>query len=221
VPRSHARGIAAGRQLVSTADQNGETGQPDTAISLTPFLTDLLNQRNQHLAVAYKFYLKERSQLLDALREADGHRQKLLVQQAAAQDEVDKLGQPLTDEQATAATYGEQQAKHPVELVKRRRMREWEEKFQTARGELKVISEQLTDMTVAAGKAQGALASKLQETQATGMEIIAHFEQRRASYLSGLTHTHRRNVELLELLKLTDPGLPDWVTWGPVALGGA
>jgi hypothetical protein len=204
-----------------TAGQNPQTSHAATAISLTPFLNELFNRRNEHLATLYELYLKERSQLLAALHEADGHRQKLLVRQAAAQVEVEKLGQPLTDDEATAFTYGEQKAKHPVELVKRRRAREREEKFRAARSELEQVSEQLTDMAVAAGRAQGALASKLQEAQAGSMAVVAHFEQRKAVYLSGLTHTHRRNVELLELLKLTDPGLPDWVTWGPVALGGA
>jgi len=221
VPRHHARGMASSGQLALPAGDKGETGKGAAPISLTPFLNELFNRRNQHLAALYKLYLKERSQLLEALRDADGHRQMLLVRQTSAQGEVEKLGQPLTPEEETAFTYGEQKAKHPVELVKRRRTREREEKFRTARSELEQISEELTRMAVAAGKAQGALANKLQETQAAGMEVVAYYEQRRARYLSGLTHTHRRNVELLELLKLTDPGLPDWVTWGPIALGGA
>jgi hypothetical protein len=221
VPRHHTRGIAPGQHLTLPPGNNVEPGPAAAAISLTPFLNELFNRRNQYLATLYKLYLKERSQLIEALREADGHRQMLLVRQTTAQGEVEKLGQPLTPVEETAFTYGEHKAKHPVELVKRRRTREREEKFRTARGELEQISEELTRMAVAAGKAQGALAGKLQETQAAGMEVVAYYEQRRARYLSGLTHTHRRNVELLELLKLTDPGLPDWVTWGPIALGGA
>jgi hypothetical protein len=221
VPRHHTRGIAPGQQLARPPGNNAEPGRAASAISLTPFLSELFNRRNQHLAALYKLYLKERSQLIEALREADGQRQKLLVRQTAAQNEVEKLSQPLTDAEATAYTYGEKKAKHPEELVRRRRTREREDKFRTARSELEDISERLTDMASAAGKAQGALANKLQETQAAGMEVVAYYEQRKARYLSGLTHTHRRNVELLELLKLTDPGLPDWVTWGPVALGGA
>lgn len=169
----------------------------------------------------YKIYLAERSRLLEGLREADGQRQKLLVQQAAAQDKVERLAQPLTDDEATAFTFGEKKAKHPEELVRRRRTREREAQLQAAQRRLEDANEKLADMTVAAGKAQGALASKLQETQAAGMEVVAFYEQRKASYLNGLTHAHRRNVELLELLGLTDPGLPDWVTWGPIALGGA
>ncbi len=221
VPRHHKRGIAPGQQLALPPGNNVEPGQAAAAISLTPFLNELFNRRNQHLAALYKLYLNERGQLLEALREADTQRQKLLVRQTAAQDEVEKLSQPLTDTEATAYTFGEKKAKHPEELVRRRRTREREEKFRTARSELEDISERLTDMASAAGKAQSALASKLQATQASGMEVVAYYEQRKARYFSGLTHTHRRNVELLELLKLTDPGLPEWVTWGPVALGGA
>jgi hypothetical protein len=208
-------------QPALTAGQDAETGQSAPPISLTPFLHELFNKRTQHLASMYELYLKERSQLLDTLREADSQRQKLLVRHTAAQAEVEKLSQPLTEEEATAYTYGEKTANHPEELVRRRRMREREEKFQTAHRELEDISDRLTDMASAAGRAQGALANKLQETQAAGMGVVAYYEQRKAGYLSGLTHTHRRNVELLELLKLSEPRLPDWVTWGPIALGGA
>jgi hypothetical protein len=220
VPRQHARRAIDAHLAVPGADA-GEKGQAATPVSLTPFLYELFHRRNQDLAELYELYLNERGRLLETLREADGQRQKLLIQQAAAQDQVEKLAQPLTEEEATAFTYGERKAGHPEELVRRRRTRAREEKFHAAQRELSGINDRLTDMTTAAGKAQGALSTRLQATQAAGMKVLAHYEQRRASYLNGLTHAHRRNVELLELLKLTDPGVPDWVTWGPVALGGA
>jgi hypothetical protein len=220
VPRQHTR-RAGTAQLAVPGSDAGASRHAATPISLTPFLYELFNRRNQDLAELYEAYLDERGRLLESLREADGERQKLLMQQTAAQDEVEKLAEPLTEEEATAYTYGERKAGHPEELVRRRRMRAREERFHAARRELAGINERLTDMTTAAGKAQSALSTRLAAAQAAGMRVIAYYEQRRASYLSGLTHAHRRNVELLELLKLTDPGVPDWVTWGPVALGGA
>lgn len=169
----------------------------------------------------YKLYLNERNVLLDALRDADGKRQQLLVEQVAAQERLEKLDQPLTEEEATRITFGEKKAGHPEELIRRRRARAREQERQTAKKLLEDINGKLRDVAVAAGKAQGALATKLSETQAAGTEIVSYYEQRKASYLNGLTHTHRRNVELLERLALTDPGVPEWLSWSPIALGGA
>jgi hypothetical protein len=180
----------------------------------------LFNERNQDLAALYKQYLRQRSGLLDALREADGRRQQLLIDQAAAQEEQQRLDQSLTDEEATRRSYGEIKAGHPPELTRQRRERVRDQERRTSRRQLADINSRLSDMAVAAGRAQGALATELAQAQAAGMELVAFYEQRKASYLSGLAHAHRRNVELLERLALTDPGLPEWLSWSPIPLGG-
>lgn len=219
VPRHPPLGIRTSQLAINGAD-GAEPGQAAASISLTPFLYGVFNQRNQDLAALYRLYLDERNQLLDALREADGRRQQLLVKQAAAQEQLEQLSQPLTEEESTRVTYGELKAGHPEELTRMRRARAHEQGRQNAQRLLNNINDQIEAAAVAAGKAQGAIATKLAETQAVGMEIVSYYEQRKASYLGGLAHTHRRNVELVERLKLMDPGLPEWLSWRPIALGG-
>lgn len=201
--RDYRRGRADARRYLPLVPQ-----QP-LPVSRTPFLNELFNLRNQDLAALYARYLNERNPLSDALREADGKRQELLMEQAIAQARLEKLGQPLTEKEATRFTFGEKKAGHPEELIRRRRAREQEQERQTAQKLLEGINGKLRDVAVAVDKAQGALATKLSEAQAAGMEIVSYYEQRTASYLDGLAHTHRRNVELLERLALTDPKLPE------------
>jgi hypothetical protein len=219
VPRHPPLGTGTA-QLAIPGGNGAAPGRAAALISLTPFLYELSNRRNQDLAALYKLYLNERNGLLDALREADGKRQQLLVKQAAAQERLEQLSQPLTEEEEARVTYGELKAGHPEELTRMRRARAREQARQNAQQLLDAINDKLHEVAVAAGKAQGALATKLAETQAGGMEIVFYYEQRKASYFSGLAHTHRRNVELLERLKLADPGLPEWLSWSPIALGG-
>lgn len=205
VPQRHALGQQAG-QLALPDDGSAGAGRPDSAVSVTPFLYELFNRRKQDLAALYKAYLGERNQLLNALREADGRCQQLLHDQGVAQDQIERLTQPLSQEDASRRTYGEAKVGHPEELVRRRRLKEREKEGGAAQKRLDAISHDLNLVTVAAGNAQGALATKLAEVQASGTEIVAYYEQRKASYISGLTHKHRRNVELLERLNLADPG---------------
>jgi hypothetical protein len=219
VPRHPPLGTRTSQLAVHGANGT-EPGQAAPSISLTPFLYGVFNQRNQDLAALRRLYLDQRNQLLDALREADGKRQQLLVKQAVAQERLEQLSQPLTEEESTRVTYGELKAGHPEELTRTRRARAREQARQNAQRQLDDINGKLHEAAVAAGKAQGAIATKLAETQAVGVEIVSYYEQRKASYLGGLAHTHRRNVELVEQLKLMDPGLPDWLSWSPTALGG-
>jgi hypothetical protein len=219
VPRHPPLGKRTSELAIAGAN-GAEPGQAAASISLTPFLYGVLNQRNQELAELYRLYLHERNQLLDALREADGRRQQLLVEQAVAEERLEQLSRPLTEEESARITYGELKAGHPEELTRMRRARARERDRQDARRLLGDINGKLREAAVAAGKAQGAIATKLAETQAAGGEIVSYYEQRKASYLGGLAHTHRRNVELVELLNLMDPGLPEWLSWRPTALGG-
>ena len=110
-------------QLAIHGASGAEPGQAAASISLTPFLYEVFDQRNQDLAALRRLYLKERNQLLDALREADGKRQQLLVEQAAAQERLEQLSQPLTEEESARVTYGELKAGHPEELTRMRRAR--------------------------------------------------------------------------------------------------
>jgi len=74
---------------------------------------------------------------------------------------------------------------------------------------------------VAAGRAKDALDDQLKATQARGIAINSYFEQRKANYLNGLAHRHHRGPEMLRALALTDPGLPQWLTWNTEGLEGA
>jgi hypothetical protein len=219
VPRKPALGTGASQLAIPGVNGKAQ-GQQAASISLTPFLYELFSRRTQDLAALHKLYLSERRRLLDALREADGSRQHLLMKQAAAQERLVQFAQSLTEEEASRVTYGEKKAGHPEELTRMRRERARKQDRQNEQRLLDEINDDLLKMAVAAGKAQDALESMLEELQSSGTEIVSYYEQRKASYFSGLTHKHRRNVELLEQLQLTDPGLPDWLPWDPNALDG-
>jgi hypothetical protein len=227
--RDYRRGRADGRRhlpLVSrlpafatdTADiavpvpSGEEPDQTPGPASPTPFLTELFHLRNKDLAALYVLYQPERNQLLIALDEADGRRQQLVADQAAAREELEKLAQLLTDHEAARTTRGEIVAGHPAELIERRRTREREEQRRTAQQRLDAINNKLRETAMATAQARAALTVNLSETRAVGMELVSYYDQRKASYLSGLAHTHRHNVEWLERLALLDPGLPTWLT---------
>lgn len=183
------------------------------AVAPTPFLTELFHLRNQVLADVFAKYLEERTRLLDQLRDADGKHSHLVAEQEVAQARLGDVASPLSEEEAIRRHYGEKEAGHPEELVRRRRARERQEDINAAHQQLRDIIRQLHEAQVAAGRARDALDSQLKATQARGIAINSHFEQRKANYLNGLAHQHRRGPEMLRALALTDPGLPDWLSW--------
>lgn len=220
VPRQPAPGGAA--ELVARPGADGQpSARPAPAVEPTPFLTELYHQRNQVLAEVYAAYLEERARLLDDLRDADGRRNHLLAEQAVAQGGLEGVSAPLTEEEATRRHFGEVEADHPEELVRRRRARDRQRDVNAAQHKLRDIIRQLHDAEVAAGRAQDALDGLLKANQARGIAIISYYEQRKASYLNGLAHRHRRGPEMLRALALTDPGLPEWLSWKTEALEGA
>lgn len=191
------------------------------AVAPTPFLTELFHLRNQVLADVFARYLDERTRLLDQLRDADGRHRHLLAEQEVAQARLEDVTMPLTEEDATRRHFGEVAAGHPEELVRRRRARDRQQGINAAQQQLRDITRQLHEAEVAAGRARDALDSQLKATQARGIAINSYFEQRKASYLNGLAHRHRRGPEMLRALALTDPGLPEWLSWNNEALEGA
>lgn len=191
------------------------------AVAPTPFLTELFHLRNQVLADVFAKYLDERTRLLDQLRDADGRHRHLLAEQEVAQARLGDVTMPLTEEDATRRHFGEVAAGHPEELVRRRRARDRQQGINAAQQQLRDITRQLHEAEVAAGRARDALDSQLKATQARGIAINSYFEQRKASYLNGLAHRHRRGPEMLRALALTDPGLPEWLSWNNEALEGA
>ena len=192
-----------------------------SAVEPTPFLIELFHLRNQRLAELFAAYLSDRTKLQDELRDADGRQRHLLAEQDGAQALLDEISVPLTEAEATRRTFGEMTAGHPVELVRRRRERDRQQEISAAQERLRDIIRRQHEAQVAAGRAQDALDGLLKATQAKGLAVNSYFEQRKASYLNGLTRRHHRGPELLRALALTDPGLPDWLSWKIKALEGA
>jgi hypothetical protein len=220
VPRQPALG--RGTELVELPGADGNPAVRATqAVEPTPFLTELFHRRNQVLADKFAAYLSERTRLLDELRDADGRHRHLLAEQDVAQARLEAASVPLTEQEATRRHFGEVEAGHPEELVRRRRTRDRQREVSAAQERLRDIVRQVHEAEVAAGRARDALDGLLKATQAQGMGINSHFEQRKASYLNGLAHQHRRGPELLRALMLTDPGLPDWLSWHTEAIEGA
>jgi hypothetical protein len=220
VPRQPAPSGAA--ELVALPDADGKPAVRATpVIEATPFLTGLFHLRNQVLAEVYNTYLNERARLLDELRDADGKHHHLQAEQEAAQARLEDVSRPLAEEEATRRHFGEMEAGHPEELVRRRRARDRQQAINAVQQQLRDIIRLMHEAEVAAGRARDALDGQLKATQARGIAIISHFEQRKASYLNGLAHRHRRGPEMLRALALTDPGLPEWLSWNTEALEGA
>jgi hypothetical protein len=218
VPRQSAPGGPA--ELVARPEGQPPV-RPIPAVEPTPFLTELFHQRNQVLADVYATYLDERTRLLDELRDADGQHRHLVAEEEVARALLEEASTPLSEEAATRRHFGEVEAGHPEELVRRRRARDRQQKVDTAQAKLAEIVRRLHEAEVAAGRAQDALDGLLKATQARGLAIISYYEQRKASYLNGLAHRHHRGPEMLRALALTDPGLPEWLSWNTEALEGA
>jgi hypothetical protein len=220
VPRQPAPGRSA--DLVALPGPDGHpAARVTSAVEPTPFLNELYNLRNQLLAEVYGTYLRERARLLDELRDADGKHRHLLAEQEVAQARLEEASTPLSEQEATRRHFGEVKAGHPEELVRRRRRRDRQWVINGAQERLRDIVRQMHEAEVAAGRARDALDSQLKATQARGIAINSYFEQRKASYINGLAHRHRRGPEMLRALALTDPGLPEWLSWNTKALEGA
>lgn len=220
VSRQSAPGTGSDLVPVSAADGAPPVrGAP--AVEPTPFLTELYHLRNQVLAELFDTYLENRTRLLDELRDADGRHRHQLAEQEFAQAQFEQAALPLTEEDAVRRHFGEMEANHPEELVRRRRARDRQGLINAAQAQLRDVTRRLHEAEVAAGRARDALDGLLKATQARGIAIDSYFEQRKASYLNGLAHRHHRGPEMLRALALTDPGLPEWLTWKTEALEGA
>jgi hypothetical protein len=220
VPRQP--GPAGQGRLALPPDGHGQpTAGEAPTVEPTPFLTELYHLRNQILAELFATYLGERTRLLDQLRDADGRREHLLTELDAAQSQLEGAATPLTEEESTRRHFGEVAVGHPEELVRRRRTRERQREVTAAEQRRQDITRRLHEAGVAAGHAKDALDDQLKATQAHGHAINSYFEQRKANYLNGLAHRHHRGPEMLRALALTDPGLPEWLTWNTNGLEGA
>jgi hypothetical protein len=212
VPRQS--GPAAAPELVALTGADGKpTVRAVPLVEPTPFLTELFHLRNQILAELFELYLSDRTRLLDELRDADGRHGHLLAELDTAQSLLESAATPLTEEEATRRHYGEVAANHPEELVRRRRARDRQREVTAAQQRRQDIVRQLHEAEVAAGRARDALDDQLKATQARGIAINSYFEQRKANYINALAHRHHRGPEMLRALALTDPGLPEWLSW--------
>jgi hypothetical protein len=218
VPRQPAP--TGGAELAALPGAGGRPPRATPAVEPTPFLTELFHLRNQFLAELFESYLNDRTRLLDQLRDADGRRSQLLAELDSARSQLEGASAPLTEQEATRRHYGEVAAGHPEELVRRRRARERQREVAAAQQRREDIIRRLHDAAVAAGRAKDALDDQLKATQARGIAVNSYFEQRKANYLNGLAHRHHRGPEMLRALALTDPGLPEWLTWNTQGLEG-
>jgi hypothetical protein len=59
--------------------------------------------------------------------------------------------------------------------------------------------------------ASRALASRRKQAQAIGWQIFHHYARRESVYLGVLARRHERGPEIVRLLRLTGPELPEWL----------
>ncbi len=182
----------------------------DEAMALvTPYMDGLRHTCNEAIAVVYEHFESSCDQLRESLSRAEIRRETLSVHRATAQARFDELADPLNNEQATRARRGE--SDWPPEMVRVRREREWREARSAAEEELRGLSADLRAAEVDLDHARRAYQSQLRRSQALGWQIFHHYARREAIYIGVLARKHKRGPELVRLLRLTGPDLPEWL----------
>jgi chromosome segregation ATPase len=188
---------------------------------VTPFLKRLFGERQQALAELLTEHRSKEAPLLEDLHAATEEHKHLLGKREVIEARLAELSKPLTEEEKTRRLGGEEKAGRSEEVVRGRRVDEWQRGISAAQVQLDALSDQAHRASIAAGRAKDRLDALRKVTHAQGLAIISYYEQRKGSYLTGLAHQHRRGPELVRALALIDPGLPDWLSWTNDALEGA
>jgi hypothetical protein len=196
-------------------------GRAGPAVEVTPFLKRLFGERQQDLAELLREHRIKAAPLVEELHAATEEHKHLLRKCEGLEARLADLSKPLTEEEKTRRLGGEEKAGRSEDVVRRRRVDEWQRGINDAQAQLEALSDQAHRAGLAAGRATDRLDALRKVTHAQGQAIISYYEQRKGSYLTGLAHRHRRGPELVRALALIDPGLPDWLSWTNEALEGA
>jgi hypothetical protein len=125
---------------------------------------------------------------------------------------MDKVADELTDEELNHRRAAEQDEQEwPTERVRERRKHERDRARYEAEEVLVRMTAELSVADVALRHARMAFNERLRAAQASGWQVVHHYARREASYLRALVRKHRSGPELVKLLELSGPDLPEWL----------
>jgi len=188
----------------------GASDPAEEAMALvTPYMDGLRHMCNEALAAEYGRYHDACAQLREVLRNAQTRRAPLAAARDVAAARFSMVEKPLTDEEAGQRRTAEQE--WSPEMVRVRRSRERAAARFTAEEALLAAESALRIADVAVDHAQTAFGNRRNVMHAAGWLIFHHYGRREATYLGALARKHKQGPELVRLLRLTGPDLPDWL----------
>lgn len=184
-----------------------------TKVPVPPYLHGLRHARNEILQIVAKAWRKDTGVAFhEKVREAESRYQDLAIKKDLAQSRLDKVSGDLTDEELNHRRTAERdERKWLAEMVRDRRKRESdlarakeEDALHEAAAELRVAEVELKYARLTLGE-------QLKAARATGWQVVHHYARREAAYLRALARKHPNGPELVKLLELTGPDMPEWL----------
>jgi hypothetical protein len=201
----------------STPTSDAEPGQVKIAAvttpPVTPHLHALRNARNLHLSLIQEAWDQDEGvPFREKLREAEIAYEGQAIAKDLATSRLDKVSDELTDEELNHRRAAERdEEKWPAALVRERRKREHSRARNEAEDLLLSAAADLSVAEVARKHARMALNGRFRAVQAAGWQVVHHYARREATYLRALARKHRNGPELVKLLELSGPDLPEWL----------
>jgi hypothetical protein len=183
------------------------------AVPLTPYLYGLRNTRNQVIAGSLQaWYEDTHARLQERLLAAQTRRESCATTMQLAAARLAKVSDPLTDAELNRRGAAERDVqKWPPEMLRERRERDRRLVRFTAEEALRKVTVESRTAELAVENAHLAINDRLRVAQASGWQIIHHYARREATYLRSLARRHKNGPELVRLLELAGPDLPQWL----------
>jgi hypothetical protein len=203
----------AGNEEPQGPDPDQATPDAVSTLPVTPHLHALKHHRNQELArLREVWYRQTRGLLLEKIGAAETAYVSAALKKGVAKSNLEKVSDEPTDEELRHRRVAEQdEEKWPEARVRDRRRNERDQARQDAEDDLLKASAELNAADVSHKHAQLALDDQLRAVRAEGWQVVHHYGKREASYLRALARKHEQGPELVKLLKLAGPGMPDWL----------
>jgi hypothetical protein len=183
------------------------------AVPLTPYLHTLGHERDLALkAEEARWYQDPCPQLRVRLREAELSRETSAIKMGLAADRLELVPAELTEDELNRRSAAEQDEKEwPEERVRHRRRQQRQLARFEAEEAMRKSTADVREAEVTMQHARRAFDDGLRAAQAVGWQIVHHYGRREATYLRSLVRKHPDGPELVRLLELTGPDLPEWL----------
>lgn len=220
-PVTQERAQTAGYLTESAEDEAPEDSVGETqpaprdaqkAVAVTPYLDGLRSARDMELASEFGQHQAARLKLHKDLTDARARRDPFATDMEYAATQLAKVSADLTEEELNRRGPAERdESKWPASMLHERRNRMRRAVRLEAEEELRQATIKLRVAALAVEHAQLAYDDHLRVTQAEGWQIVHHYGRREATYLRSLARRHKSGPALVELLRLSDRELPDWL----------